>query len=215
MPHNEQESVWARPARGSRGPAPSLNRPEIAAAAIRLADDGGLSAASMRALATALGTAPGSLYRYVSSKDQLFDLMIDATTAEVDLDAADTLVDLARKLLANYLAHPWLLDIRQQTSSPGPRTLDLFEHCLRALEEVPAGTQEKMQAIAMLIGNVTLFARAATTATTYTFHPDPNTHPLLTATGTRGETPATPTHDLFERTVTALVRGLLGGPAQV
>ncbi|MEK8106005.1 helix-turn-helix domain-containing protein [Micromonospora sp. M12] len=47
------------------------------ATAIALADAGGLTAVSMRAVAAALDTGAGSLYRYLSSRDDLLDLMTD------------------------------------------------------------------------------------------------------------------------------------------
>src|SRR5690349_18998544 len=79
----DEESIWTRPDRGTRGPRPEHSRAEIAAAAIALADSGGLAAATMRAVAAELGTAAGSLYRYLSSRDDLLDLMVDAALAEL------------------------------------------------------------------------------------------------------------------------------------
>ncbi|HEY5843670.1 MAG TPA: TetR/AcrR family transcriptional regulator, partial [Mycobacterium sp.] len=80
-----RDSIWTRPDRGTRGPRPEHSRTEIAAAAIVLADSGGLDAATMRAVAGALGTTAGSLYRYLSSREDLLDLMIDAALGELRL----------------------------------------------------------------------------------------------------------------------------------
>ena len=85
-PANSPGTIWNRPDRGSRGPQPEHSRAQIAGAAVLLADAGGLSAVSMRAVAGALKTTAGSLYRYLSSRDELLELMADAVLAELRLD---------------------------------------------------------------------------------------------------------------------------------
>ena len=55
--------IWDRPERAAHGPAPSLSREEITAAAVKLADTQGIEAVSMRILAVALGVGATSLYR--------------------------------------------------------------------------------------------------------------------------------------------------------
>src|SRR5437764_8785599 len=54
----------------------------IAAAAVAIADREGLDAVSMRRVAARLGTGAASLYRYLESREDLLDLMVDATGAE-------------------------------------------------------------------------------------------------------------------------------------
>ena len=60
-------------------------RAGITAVALRIADGEGLDAVSMRRVAAELGTGAASLYRYVETRDELLDLMTDATAAEYDL----------------------------------------------------------------------------------------------------------------------------------
>ena len=50
---------------------------------MRLADAEGLDAVSMGRVAAELGTAPMSLYRHVSAKEELLTLMVDAAWGEV------------------------------------------------------------------------------------------------------------------------------------
>src|SRR5947208_2069165 len=83
----EPVTVWERPERGARGPAPDRSRAQITTAAIELADAHGLAAVSMRRVAARLATGPASLYRYVSGRAEILDLMVDAVTGEVDLAA--------------------------------------------------------------------------------------------------------------------------------
>src|ERR1039457_7550624 len=75
-------SIWARPERSARGPSPEHSRAEIASAGIRLAAADGLSAVTMRSAASAIGTAPASLYRYVATRDELVELMADQVYGE-------------------------------------------------------------------------------------------------------------------------------------
>ena len=78
----EHTVIWARPERAAKGPAPSRSRAQIAAAAVQLADAEGLEAVSMRKVAALLGIGAASLYRYIESKDELYELMVDHVEGE-------------------------------------------------------------------------------------------------------------------------------------
>src|SRR6478735_1212264 len=184
----DRVTVWNRPERGARGPRPEHSRAEIAAIAIALADSGGLPTVSMRAVAGALGTAAGSLYRYLSSRDELLDLMVDAALGGLPLDRESTgnwlddLVALADDQLALYRRHPWLLEAGLRGGAVGPNATDYFECCLRIMAPLPAGTAAKMEAIAMITGVVSLFVRApAAPAEALSPFPSasPHAHPYL------------------------------------
>src|SRR6201986_168632 len=79
---NNAPSIWLRPERSARGPVPEHSRAEIAQAAVALADEGGLAAVTMRSVAAAIGTGPASLYRYVATRDEILELMIDEAGGE-------------------------------------------------------------------------------------------------------------------------------------
>ena len=217
MPESSgRRAVWSRPDRGARGPRPEHSRAEIAAAAISLADSGGLSAVSMRAVAGALGTVAGSLYRYLSSRDELLDLMVDAALGELQLDRESTedwlddLVALADDQLALYRRHPWLLEAGLRGTSLGPNATDYFECCLRLLAPVERDIAAKMEATAMITGVVSLFARPpAVGAVSNPFAAvDPQAHPHLSAALSQPAS-TTPPPNLFERTIRSVLRGLL------
>src|SRR5258708_30847444 len=72
------EQAWGLRSRPHRGPRPGLSLERRVAAAVRMADAGGLAAVSMNRVAAELGTGTMSLYRYVASKDELVTLMVDA-----------------------------------------------------------------------------------------------------------------------------------------
>jgi AcrR family transcriptional regulator len=213
-------SIWTRPDRGGRGPQLEHNREGIAAAAVALADAGGLSAATMRAVAAELGTAAASLYRYLSSRDDLLDLMVDAVLAELPPeqpagpDWLEDLVDVGRAQLGLQRRHPWLLEASRRGSTFGPHGTDHVERCLRLMVPVPAGSAAKMEAVALITGVVSLFARPAPHDARALAPADlfavasPDRHPQLVAALTR-PTPPGPRPDLFEHTLRSVLRGLL------
>lgn len=211
-------TIWTRPDRGARGPRPRHSRAAIAAAGVALADTGGLAAVSMRAVAEALGTGAGTLYRYLSSRDDLLDLMTDAVLAELPLDRQpgddwlDDVVAVAHDQLALHRRHPWLLETSRRRGAIGPRATDLFEQYLRLLVPVGRDVTTKLEAVAMVAGVVSLFARTTSPAQQATSPSQlfaaatRHGHPHLSAALGRSGPPA-PRPDLFERTV----RGVLGG----
>jgi AcrR family transcriptional regulator len=207
--------IWTRPERGSRGPAPAHSRDAIVAAAIALADAEGLTAVSMRAVASALGTGAGSLYRYLSSREDLLDLMTDRVVGELrpypkaDGDWLDAMLQLARRQLALHRRHPWLLDLSYRTSGVGPESLAWFDNCLQIMEPVRCAVTAKFEAIAMMTGVVSLFARSEATSRSFTFAGvDLAAYPHLAAAFTQPSASA-PRRDLFERTLRSLLTGLL------
>jgi AcrR family transcriptional regulator len=212
-------SIWARPQRGARGPSPEYRLADVAAAAIGLATSGGLAAVSMRAVAAELGTTASTLYRYVVSRDELLDLMTDtamagfAFTPRPGRDWLGELVRLAVATLAHYLTQPWLLDVQPARSVPGPNTLSWFEKCLQAMAPLDRPTLSKMEAIGVLNGLIVLFARSAIAPAAFDFSAmDAARHPHLAA-ALASAASSRPAPDLFERTVRAVLGGLLGGDA--
>lgn len=211
----DPQSIWSRPERGSRGPAPAHSRDAIVAAAIALADAEGLAAVSMRAVAAALGTGAGSLYRYLSSRDDLLDLMTDRAVGELRPypesagDWLETMVLLGRRQLALFAAHPWLLDVIHRPSGTGPESLAWFDNCIRVLEPVRCPVAAKFEAIAMMTGVVSLFARRESAAGAFSVAGvDLAAYPHLVAAFGQPSGPA-PRTDLVERTLRGLLTGLL------
>src|SRR6266498_4621044 len=108
-------SIWMRPQkRHSRGPDPTYSRDQITAAAITIADAEGLEAVSMRRIAREVGAGAMSLYRYLDSKDELVELMMDAVEAEdplPDKPSGEWRADLRRiaeRARGILERHPWL-----------------------------------------------------------------------------------------------------------
>ncbi|HUA47287.1 MAG TPA: TetR/AcrR family transcriptional regulator [Solirubrobacteraceae bacterium] len=127
--------------RGSplRATVPKLTRQEIVAAAIEIADRHGLDAVSMRRVASAIGSGTMSLYRHVSSRDELLDAMLDAVYSELRLaDGAAKgwrrrIEHVARAQRRMLRAHPWVASLVGSRPPLLPGFLRLFQASLGAL----------------------------------------------------------------------------------
>lgn len=139
MPALEPVSVWTRPHPAPQRRAPGVD--EFVACAIAIADAEGLAAVSMRRVAGDLGSGTASLYRYITNRDELLDLMIDAVQGEDpppppkgDLHA--DLGAIAHGLRAALLRHPWLSGELAGRPTLGPNSLRRSETALRAAAEL-------------------------------------------------------------------------------
>jgi AcrR family transcriptional regulator len=135
--------VWDRPERASR-PAPApLSRERIVRAAIDLADTEGLAAVSLRKVAAALQAGPMRLYGYVSAKDELLELMVDAVYGEMASqgpaggDWREALRLMAYQTKAAGARHPWFIALLGTRPSLGPNALQYLETSLAALTAAP------------------------------------------------------------------------------
>ena len=77
--------AWGMEVAPPRDRSGELSHEAIVDAAVELADAGGLGAVTMAKVAEALGFTTMSLYRYVSSKDELILLMQDAVLREPEV----------------------------------------------------------------------------------------------------------------------------------
>jgi AcrR family transcriptional regulator len=161
----KQQSIWTRPERATRGPAPEHSRAEIAAASVALADRRGLAAVTMRSAAAAISTAPASLYRYVATRDELVELMADQVYGEYRYTRPEpgrpvaNLLGLAHQGRAIYHRHPWLLDVPATGGLPGPNAVAFIEQALAALGGTGLTGPEKLETIGLFSGAVRLLAQ--------------------------------------------------------
>lgn len=158
------EPIWMRPEHAAMGRPAQRSRAEITAAAIAMADRDGLAAVSMRRLAAELGTGAASLYRYVQTRDDLLDLMADATAGEYRLAATTgdwlaDLVSIGEQASAILRRHGWLAALVTQRPVLGPNGLAVLEHFMAALSGHAAPVQVKFEAFAMLNGLAASFAQ--------------------------------------------------------
>jgi len=133
-----EELIWERPEPPSRPALTPLSRERIVAAAIALADADGLAAVSLRKVAAELDAGPMRLYGYLSTKEELLDLMVDAVYGEIPPpEAGDwrvALRSIAHGLRDAVHRHPWFVDLLGGRPSLGPHMLAHMEAALAALD---------------------------------------------------------------------------------
>jgi len=149
------ELLWGLRDKGRRGgPKPALSLDRIVAAAVALADEGGIAALSMSRLAERLGFTPMSLYRYVSSKEELLLLALDAAIAtpehRPDGPWSDQVRAWCQELTLFYRKHPWTLDVPISGLPAGPNQLAWFDRGLAAVGETTLDEAEKASAVLLL-----------------------------------------------------------------
>jgi len=127
------------PERSGASERAGVRRQQIVDAAVALADAEGLEAVSMRRLAEQLGIGTMTLYSYVSSKDELLDLMRDEVSREMLLpeplpgDWRDALRQISVRTRDALEAHPWHLDAQPQRPR---RRINAMRHIEQSLAVV-------------------------------------------------------------------------------
>ena len=151
--------LWGRRGRGKRGPRPELSPDAIVAAAVRVADADGLEAVSMARVASELGFSTMSLYRYVASKDELLQLMWNASAQAVhDLVLEG---DGWRERLRNWALaqreqmdrHPWITQMPMGAPPLAPNSLLFVERGLETMDGTGLTATDKIR----MIGIITSF----------------------------------------------------------
>ena len=166
-----QVSIWDLPERGERGPKPRYDRAAVAAAAVRIADSGGLGALTMRQVANELGIATMSLYNYVPGKDQLTQLMVDKLAGEYRYPRADpvdkraAIAGLAGQARGIAQRHPWLADLLHRPTPPGPNGLRYLDYFLGLLAGSRLDARGRMEVIALISGFTTMYGAMQATLT--------------------------------------------------
>lgn len=162
MPGSSDANASSRPRRGR---APARSRHEIAEAAISLADRDGLAAVTMRAIAQALGTGAASLYRYISTRDELLALMVDEVNGEFSLRAPgqrpwpDQMLDLAHEARDIYRRHPWMIEALDTTPVLGPNGYAYLDLSLAVLAPTRADGRTMLEAVGVFNGLVRMLCK--------------------------------------------------------
>jgi AcrR family transcriptional regulator len=111
-----------------RRPRVALSRERVIRAAIRLADNGGLEAVSMRKVGELLRVEAMSLYKHVANKDDILDGVVDAVFAEVGLPGtgADWRTAMRERAVSArevLVRHPWAIGLLDSRRNAGPATI--------------------------------------------------------------------------------------------
>ncbi|HIY65705.1 MAG TPA: TetR/AcrR family transcriptional regulator [Candidatus Agrococcus pullicola] len=151
-----------------KGPARSLTVEQIVQAALELADDLGIDAVTMRAVANRVGVSAMSIYTYIPGKPELLDLMVDTLYAGLPRaswgndswrDRAQQVAESNRELLRQ---HPWMTEIAALSRPPlGPGVMAKYEHELAVFDTTDLSDTDIDAALSYLLGFVQSHCRSA------------------------------------------------------
>ena len=162
--------LWGRRSKARRGPRAELSIDAIVQAAMTVADAEGLEAVSMGRVARALGFTPMSLYRHLGRKDELLQLMWNASA-----QGAEQLVlegNGWRERLLNWALiqremldrHPWITQMPMAAPPMAPNSLHFVERGLQALDPTPLADADKLKIIGLISSYTLSEARMANDA---------------------------------------------------
>src|SRR5581483_8046422 len=159
--------LWGRRSKSRTGPRPELSIAPIVQAAIAIADDEGLEAVSMSRVARALGFTAMSLYRHIDGKDDLLQLMWNASAQGAEQlvlegegwrDRMRFWALVQREMLDR---HPWITQMPMAAPPMAPNSLHFVERGLEALDETPLSDDERLRVIGLISSYTLSEARMA------------------------------------------------------
>lgn len=168
---------WPKPV-GRTVPREPLSRDQIVAGALRLIDDEGLEALSMRRLGQLLGAGATSFYTHVRNKDELLALVCDVIVGEILDQLAPNPSSPWREQAAEFgrtvrrvltQRHPHAASLFARPSA-GPNALLVVEALLGVLR--PAGFENKELILAYTVILNHGYSYAAAEAATLAATPD-------------------------------------------
>jgi AcrR family transcriptional regulator len=151
--------IWLRPEPGGR--KPRFTREQIARAALRIADNEGFEAVTMKRIAGELGAGTMTLYYYVRTKADIVALMHDAILEDVLIPDGElptewkaAVTAIARRTRNVLIQHPWAISSLNHAQF-GPNAMRHFEQSLAALKQTNLTPTQKAELTAIFDDYVT------------------------------------------------------------
>jgi AcrR family transcriptional regulator len=145
-------AAWGLRERPGKGPKRGLTLEQIVRAALAVAAADGLAAVSMSRVASELGVGTMSLYRYVDSKRDLLELMVDTAMGpprpnDPSASWRDGVSAWAWALLASYRNNLWTVQVPISGPPATPNALGWLEAALFYLRSTRLDEGQKMSVI--------------------------------------------------------------------
>jgi AcrR family transcriptional regulator len=159
------ETLWGRRTPSSRGPRAELGVDRIVEAAVGIANADGLEAVSMARVASELGFSTMSLYRHVSNKDELYQLMWNASAFTLQdwqpkggtwRERITSWAVTQRQVIQDNI---WIVQLPMSTPPLAPASLAWIELGLEVLEEVSAPDFVKIRVLGLISQHALIDAR--------------------------------------------------------
>lgn len=142
---------------------PALSLESILEASVVLLDEAGEGALTFRSLAARLDAGVGSIYWYVSSKDELLDRATDAVMAGVLADTESipagedpiaNLRALGVTLYGAMEAHPWVAAFLMRDVAIQPHSIALYERFGQQAQRLPLTRIQRFHAVSAIVSYV-------------------------------------------------------------
>jgi AcrR family transcriptional regulator len=145
-------AAWGLRERPGKGPKRGLSLEQIVRAALAVAAADGLAAVSMSRVAAELGVGTMSLYRYVDSKRDLLDLMVDTAMgpprpADPGASWREGMSGWAWAQLASYRDNLWAVQVPISGPPVTPNALGWLETALFYMRRTRLDEGQKMSVI--------------------------------------------------------------------
>ncbi len=133
--------LWGVEAASAHGPKARWSSEQLAAAAVELADEDGIEGLSLARVAERLGMTTTGIYRYMGSKAELVELMVDAAIGDPPTLAGDEWRARCRlwtaALADRYARHPWLCEVKPTRMPTQPRAYAWIDALVATLADEP------------------------------------------------------------------------------
>src|SRR5215468_9642429 len=137
------------------GRAPRIGRPVILRASLDLADERGLQAVTMQAVAERLGVTPMALYRHVANKAALLDAVVESLLVEIELPDRrlpwrERLAGVARAARDLAKRHPEVFPLLLHRTARTPGGLRVRDYICTALRDAGMRNDQALRAERLL-----------------------------------------------------------------
>jgi AcrR family transcriptional regulator len=150
------ELLWEDRSQGTRGPKRGVAAEDVVDAAVQIADEDGLAALTMHAVAARLGFTTMAIYRYFPNKEALYDAIVDAGIGLPPRPAVprgDWRMQVARWAHAKramLCERPWLAELPFVAAPHGPNWLRWLEALTVPLSSTGLGAADIGQMISII-----------------------------------------------------------------
>lgn len=152
--------LWGIEEAPARGPKARWSPEQLATAAVELADRDGIDGLSLARVAERLGMTTTAIYRYVGSKAELIELMVDAAIGDPPPLTGERWQERCRlwtaALADRYARHPWLCEVKPTRMPTQPRAYAWIDALVATLADEP--TIDALRLALLLDGLVRSYA---------------------------------------------------------
>jgi AcrR family transcriptional regulator len=147
----------------SMGRRPQIDRAVVLDAALQLADESGLEAVTMHAVAQRLGVTPMALYRHVDGKQALLDGLVERLLTGHPLAPADApwsgrLTAMAEAIRSTARQHPAVFPLLLTRPAVTPTARSVRDYVQAALREAGLAADDAARAERLISTTVLGFA---------------------------------------------------------